>query len=106
MYNQLSIFTTHSDKRPYCYNRKQKRGIYNKVQIYMHWLSCYSVSVDAEAESLTLFQYQFSCANIFICVNIYTVDTNLNISNVSGDTVLRQIKADPSDSPWSFRKIN
>lgn len=83
---------THLDKSPRCYKWKGKWGIYNEVQIYTHWLSCYSVSVDAEAEGLALPKHQFSYANVSIGVNTYTVNANLNISNVSGDAVLRQIE--------------
>lgn len=62
------------------------------MQIYTHWLSCYSVSVDTEREGLALPKHQFSYAKVFTGVNTYTVNTNLNTSNVSGDTALKQIE--------------
>lgn len=62
------------------------------MQIYTHRLSCYSVSVDAEREGLALPKHQFSYAKVFIGVNTYMANANLNTSNVSGHTTLEEIE--------------
>lgn len=50
------------------------------------------MSVDAEREGLALPKHQFSYAKVFIGVNTYMVNANLNTSNVSGHTALEEIE--------------